>query len=177
MATDDSRSNGLYVYTTSNTTLAEVAVGYNITLSGTVSEYRSSSSPYDLDGTELVSPTSLVVNSKLKYAGDVIPVVLGKDRTPPTQLFSALDVGPDGFLSVPNGVSNITSVNATLVPGTYGLDFWESLEGQLVTVRSDWYDESLHSLMHNFLGAKPHCSGLPRLLWRDMGSWRLARHR
>lgn len=136
VATDDSRSNGLYVYTTSNTTLAEVAVGYNITLSGTVSEYRSSSSPYDLDGTELVSPTSLVVNSKLKYAGDVIPIILGKDRTPPTQLFSALDVGPDGFLSVPNGVSNITSVNATLVPGTYGLDFWESLEGQLVTVPS-----------------------------------------
>ncbi|KAF7978492.1 hypothetical protein HWV62_45637 [Athelia sp. TMB] len=131
-ANGDTRvSNGLYVYTTSTTVLAKVAVGYNITLSGTVSEYRSSSDPFDLYGTELESPTSIVVNSQ---NNTITPVVIGKDRIPPTQLLSALDVGADGYLSVPNGASNLTTINATLVPATYGIDFWESLEGQLVTV-------------------------------------------
>lgn len=64
----------------------------------------------------------------------VKPVILGTDRSPPTQQLSALDNGTDGFLSVPNNVSRIEQVNATLQPEKYGLDFWESLEGQLVTV-------------------------------------------
>lgn len=51
-------------------------------------------------------------------------------------MLSALDVGPDGWLSVPNNVSHIDTVNPTLVPADYGMDFWESLEGQLVTVNS-----------------------------------------
>jgi hypothetical protein len=81
--------------------------------------------------TEITSPTSIRV---LSSGNTVTPVILGKDRSPPTQLFSALDTGADGFLSVPNNSSRIEEVNATLQPDKYGLDFWESLEGQLVTI-------------------------------------------
>ena len=63
-------------------------------------------------------------------------MVLGVDRSPPTQQLSALDTGDDGFLSVPNNQSLVSLRNLTLSPDIYGLDFWESLEGQLVTVKS-----------------------------------------
>ena len=43
-------------------------------------------------------------------------------------------MGNDGFLSVPNNSSRIEVVNATLEPDKYGMDFWESLEGQLVMI-------------------------------------------
>ena len=39
-------------------------------------------------------------------------------------------------MSAPNNVTRLESVNPTLQPDTYGLDFWESLEGQLVVVPS-----------------------------------------
>ncbi|KAJ3531742.1 hypothetical protein NMY22_g8024 [Coprinellus aureogranulatus] len=129
---DDVRvSNGLYIYSTSSTVLNSVSVGDAISLSGKVSEFRSSSNPNYLYLTELTSPTDIHVVSS---GNTVTPVVLGKDRIPPTQLLSALDTGADGFLSVPNNISRIEQVNATLQPDKYGLDFWESLEGQLVTI-------------------------------------------
>lgn len=106
-------------------------VGDFISLSGKVQEYRSSSYPTYLLGTELSSPANITVLS----ANNIIkPVVLGVDRSPPTQYLSALDVGHDGFLSVPNNQSRIAVVNATVEPTKYGLDFWSSLEGQLVTI-------------------------------------------
>lgn len=112
--------------------LNQVSVRDLISLSGKVSEFRPTSAvPNDLFLTEIVSPTNIVV---LSSNNTVTPVILGKDRTPPTQKLSALDNGPDGFLSVPNNVTCLESVNATLQPDQYGLDFWESLEGQLVIV-------------------------------------------
>jgi hypothetical protein len=102
-----------------------------ISLSGIVAEFRSSTAPNDLFLTEIESPSSIVVISS---NNTVTPLVLGKDRSPPTQQLSALDVGPDGFLSAPNNVSRVETVNATLRPEKYGLDFWESLEGQLVKI-------------------------------------------
>jgi len=66
----------------------------------------------------------------------VLSLILGKDRVPPTGQLSELDAGSDGWLSIPNNVTLLESVNATLQPDLYGLDFWESLEGQLVTVPS-----------------------------------------
>jgi hypothetical protein len=121
------------VFTTSKTVLAKVAVGDLISLSGKVSEFRSSTAPDDLFGTELDSPTNITVLAK---NSTITPVVIGKDRFPPTQQMSALDVaaGHDGWLAVPNNQSQIDSVNATLQPTKFGLDFWESLEGQLITV-------------------------------------------
>jgi hypothetical protein len=63
--------------------------------------------------------------------------VIGADRTPPTQALSALDnaAGPDGWLQLPNNQTQLGAVNATLQPDKYGLDFWESLSGRLVTIR------------------------------------------
>jgi len=108
-------------------------VGDLISIDGKVEEFRSSSSPNNLFGTEINSPTNIVVQS----SNNTFPiVVLGRDRSPPTQYLSALDVGDDGFLSVPNNVSRIDTVNAELQPHLYGMDFWESLEGQIVTIRN-----------------------------------------
>ena len=119
------------VYSLAKAVLGAVNVGDYISLSGNITEYRSSASSDYLYLTELQYPTNIVVISS---NNTVTPVVLGKDRTPPTQEFSALDKGPDGFLSVPNNSSRINTVNAALQPDKYGLDFWQSLEGQLVTI-------------------------------------------
>ncbi|KAF5339002.1 hypothetical protein D9611_008738 [Ephemerocybe angulata] len=129
---DDVRvSNGLYIFTSAATVLNAVAVGDAISLSGKVAEFRSNSNPNYLFLTELTSPTNVV---RLSSNNTITPVVLGKDRSPPTQYLSSLDTGADGFLSVPNNSTRIEEVNANLQPEKYGLDFWESLEGQLVTI-------------------------------------------
>lgn len=96
-----------------------------------MTEYRDSSSPNNLFATEITFPTNITVISS---GHSVQPVVLGKDKSPPTLLLSALDQGKDGWLSVPANQSRIEEVNSTLQPHLYGLDFWESLEGQLVTI-------------------------------------------
>jgi hypothetical protein len=111
--------------------LNSVKVGDLVSLNGKVSEFRSSSNPGYLFMTEITSPTNITVVS----SGNVVtPVILGKDRSPPTQLYNSLDAGPDGILSVPNNASLVSAHNATLEPAKYGMDFWESLEGQLVTI-------------------------------------------
>ncbi|KAG9604047.1 DNase I-like protein, partial [Aureobasidium melanogenum] len=62
------------------------------------------------------------------------PLVIGKDTiNPPTKAFSALDKG-DVF-GVPNNLSLISVANPTLIPRNYGMDFWESLSGELVIVK------------------------------------------
>ncbi|KAJ7761516.1 DNase I-like protein [Mycena maculata] len=133
-AVNDTRvSNGLFVFTESSTTLSKVAVGDMITFSGSVDEFRSSADPDYLLLTEIEDPTDIVVVST---KNTVTPVVLGVDLFPPTQKFTALDTGADGFLSVPNNQTQVDTVNATLLPTQYGMDFWQSLNGQLVTVRS-----------------------------------------
>ncbi|KAF9046318.1 Endonuclease/exonuclease/phosphatase [Panaeolus papilionaceus] len=125
-------SNGLFVFSSAAAVLNSVTVGDSISLNGRVSEFRAASRPNDLSITELEAPSNITIISK---GNPVLPVILGQDRSPPTRLFSALDTGRDGFLSVPNNSSRIESVNATLEPSKYGMDFWESLEGQLVTIR------------------------------------------
>lgn len=64
------------------------------------------------------------------------PVILGVDRSPPTELLSSLDPSPEAWLAVPNNQSQVDKANPTLQPTAFGMDFWESLEGQLVTVRT-----------------------------------------
>lgn len=132
-------SNGLSVFTSSKTILASVNVGDNISLSGVVSEFRSTSASNlnNLFITELQSPANITV---LSSDHAVVPLVLGASgtRSPPTQKLSALDgdAGADGWLAVPNNQSLVDVVNAMLQPDQYGMDFWSSLEGQLVTVKS-----------------------------------------
>lgn len=110
-----------------------VAVGDEISLAGVVAEFRSSSSPDDLFGTELDSPKNIKI---ISTGNTVTPVVLGVDRSPPTEKLTSLDVGQDGFLTVPNNQSLVDVKNPTLQPDSFGLDFWESLEGQLVSIKN-----------------------------------------
>nr|VWP01052.1 Small G-protein Ras2 [Ganoderma boninense] len=126
-------SNGLNVFTTSKTILASVAVGDLISLSGKVADFRSTSNPSYLFATELESPTNITI---LSTNNTVAPLVLGQDRSPPTQRLSGLDRGNDGWLSVPGNRSQIEVEDHKLNPTKYGMDFWKSLEGQLVTVPS-----------------------------------------
>lgn len=128
---DDRVSTGLFVFSESSTVLNSVKVGDSITLSGKVEEFIPSDDPTFLTTTELESPTSI----KIVSTNNVVnPIILGVDRSPPTESLSALDVGSDGFLTVPGNQSLVDAVNATVQPTQFGLDFWSSLEGQLVTV-------------------------------------------
>ncbi|KAI8986194.1 DNase I-like protein [Trametes punicea] len=134
-SSDPRVSNGLSIFSESKTVLASVSVGDLVSLSGVVTEFRSSGSPNNLFDTEIDSPKNIVI---LSTNNTVVPLVLGPSgtRSPPTQQLSALDTGRDGWLSVPNNRSLVDVVNATLRPDAFGMDFWSSLEGRLVTVRA-----------------------------------------
>lgn len=126
-SSDDRVSCGVSVFTSSKSILSQVSIGDKITLSGVVSEFHSDNTV--LSVTEIDSPTNITV---LSHNNTVKPLVVGQKRKPPTGQYSALD--HDNFFSVPNNVSQIEAVNATLQPDKFGIDFWESLEGQLITV-------------------------------------------
>ncbi|KAI0059548.1 DNase I-like protein [Artomyces pyxidatus] len=156
-SSDIRASHGIRVFTSSKTILGNVTVGDAISLSARVAEFRSSSDPNDLFGTELDSPTNI---THLSTNNTITPIVLGVDRSPPTQAYSALDTGPDGWLNVPGNVSLIERTNATLVPAKYGLDFWESLEGTLVTVPQPVSLEFPNSFGEFWVRGKWHVTGL-----------------
>jgi hypothetical protein len=124
---DDRTSESAYIFNRSFG--ANLTVGDAIVLNGKVEEYRSSRDYVYL--TEITSP---VLVEKISSGNTVLPLVIGKDTPkPPTKEFSSLDSG-DVF-AVPNNVSLISVANPTLNPKKYGMDFWESLSGELVTVR------------------------------------------
>lgn len=125
-------SNGLRVYG-ATPAIAAAKIGDQISLSGVVSGYQQAGRYNDLFVAELIRPSNVVTMSR---GHSVVPVLLGRDRIPPTTGLSALDLGPDGWLSLPNNVTQVDRVNATLDPRLYGLDFWHSLDGQLVTIPS-----------------------------------------
>lgn len=119
-------SESLYVYGSS--AVSEVSVGDIVTLGGKISEYRSNKGYVYL--TELTSPSDIEVVSS---DNDVVPLVIGSEGlSPPTEQFSALDDG--NIFGIPNNESQISSTNAVLQPTKYGIDFWESLSGELVTI-------------------------------------------
>ncbi|PVG00410.1 DNase I-like protein [Serendipita vermifera] len=129
-ADDNNSDNAIYVYTTSKTTLAQVAPGDIVTLSAKVAEYRSNKDYIFL--TELSSPANI---TKLSSGNPVTPIVIGVNGLhPPTQQFSSLDEG--GVLAVPNNVSLVSVANPTRKSDQYGLDFWEGLSGKLVKITS-----------------------------------------
>ncbi|MBE3042035.1 hypothetical protein IMZ48_05520 [Candidatus Bathyarchaeota archaeon] len=81
--------------------------------------------------TELTSPQNITVVSS---GNEVKPLVIGEDTLPPpTSRYSSLDEG--GIWGVPNNVSLISVTNPKLKPKKYGMDFWESLVGELVTIK------------------------------------------
>jgi predicted extracellular nuclease len=114
-----STSEGLFVFTSSTPT---VQVGDDVSVDGTVSEFRSGGATgTDLSTTELDGPKTTVVSS-----GNALPapVVIGVDRTPPAQSVYA---GNPGDLEAPG---------VTFDPKTNAIDFDESLEGMRVAVRN-----------------------------------------
>ncbi|KAL8726438.1 MAG: hypothetical protein Q9166_006716 [cf. Caloplaca sp. 2 TL-2023] len=134
---DDDEQTSESVYIFSRTVGANLTAGDIITLDGSVTEYRTSSDYLYL--TEVTGPRNVQVVSK---GNPVEPVVLGattsaiiggKDVSPPTEQYSRLDNG-DVF-GVPNNVSRISQVNPQLEPTNYGMDFWESLSGELVAIQ------------------------------------------
>ncbi|KAI7553959.1 DNase I-like protein [Hortaea werneckii] len=125
---DSKTSESIYVFGDSG--LHSVEIGDIISLNGEVDEYRSSDAYLYL--TEITSPSEItVVSSNNK----VTPRVLGsKGYKPPTRQYTSLDDGD--IFGVPNNVSQISVDNPTLQPKLYGLDFWESINGELVTIKS-----------------------------------------
>jgi hypothetical protein len=124
---DDKTSESIYVFGSSFG--ANLTVGDSIVVGGKVTEYRSTKDYIYL--TELASP---VLVKKVSSGNKVTPLVIGEDTTsPPTEQYSKLD-GGDVF-NVPNNVTQISTANPVLNPRQYGLDFWESLSGELVTVK------------------------------------------
>jgi predicted extracellular nuclease len=116
---DPATSEGIYVYTRGS---VSVAVGDAVTVDGVVQEFRpgGSGGNDNLTTTEITSPT-VTVDSQ----GNALPaaVVLGVDRTAPPQ---TIEQGDPGSVEYPDAVFD---------PSTNAIDFYESLEGMLVTVR------------------------------------------
>jgi hypothetical protein len=96
-SSDDRESNGVNVFTSSKTILAQVVIGDLIILNGIVNEFRSDATV--LSVTEIGSPTNITV---LSSNNTVSPVILGVDRTPPTQDYSSLDTGNAGVSMASN---------------------------------------------------------------------------
>lgn len=116
---DPATSEGVYVYTRGR---IPVAVGDAVTVDGVVQEFRpgGSGGNDNLTTTEITAPT-VTVDSH----GNTVPapVVLGIDRTAPPQ---TIERGDPGSVEYPDAVFD---------PATNAIDFYESLEGMLVTVR------------------------------------------
>jgi predicted extracellular nuclease len=124
---DRATSDAIYVF--GRAFASNLSVGDGIVLGGRVSEYRSNRDYLFL--TQIDRPTLSV---RVSSGNSVKPLVIGKDTLgPPTEAYSSLDNGD--VLGVPNNVSLISTSNPTLEPSKYGLDFWESLSGELVTVQ------------------------------------------
>lgn len=117
-------SEGIFVFTNSAPT---VAVGDPVLVSGTVVEFRPGGDATNLTVTEITSNNAVQTLKVVPWigapAGSIAPVVLGTDRSAPTE-------------SINNDFSAGSSGNVETAgdfdPTTEGLDFWESLEGMLV---------------------------------------------
>lgn len=103
---DVATSDAIFVFTR---TRASVAVGDLLEVRGVVAEFSPGAGGLSI--TELENATWMKVGT-----GTIAPVVIGVDRLPPTQV-----IDNDGLTSYD--------------PATDGIDFYESLEGMLVTVR------------------------------------------
>lgn len=125
---DPATSDSIFVF--SSTVGNSLSVGDEISLDARVVEYRSSSAYLYL--TELSTPRNVRV---LSTDNTVTPLIIGEDTTnPPTEQYSSLDGGD--VYTVPNDVATVAAENPVLAPEEYGLDFWESLSGELVTIQN-----------------------------------------
>ncbi|KDN51948.1 hypothetical protein RSAG8_00499, partial [Rhizoctonia solani AG-8 WAC10335] len=127
-------SKGIYVFSTSATVRSQVTVGDIVSLgSARVAPYRAAADADNIFLNELTSPTNITV---LSSNNTVTPIVIGVDRPgPPTEQYTSLD-GNRNVFSFPNNQSQLSTANPTLQPAAYGLDYWQSLVGTLVTVHA-----------------------------------------
>lgn len=127
----DSRvSDAVYIYGPALAKNTSISTGDVLVLGGKVSEYRSNK-----DYLYLTQITSPKVAAVLEHDQQVASKIIGKDTlSPPTVQYTSLDEG-DVF-AVPNNKSLVSVANPILEPEKYGLDFWESLSGQLVTIKN-----------------------------------------
>lgn len=125
---DPATSESIFVF--SSTVGGTLSVGDEVSLDAKVTEYRSSSAYLFL--TELSSPRNLQILSR---NNSVTPLVIGQDTAdPPTVQYSSLDGGD--IYALPNGAANVSTEDPVLNPDEFGLDFWESLSGELVTIQN-----------------------------------------
>ncbi|CUA75138.1 hypothetical protein RSOLAG22IIIB_01784 [Rhizoctonia solani] len=126
-------SKGIYVFSTSATVRGQVAVGDIVSLgSAHVALYRATADTDNIFLSELTSPTNITV---LSSNNTVTPIVIGVDRPgPPTEQYTSLDDG--NVFGFPNNQSQLSTADLTLQPTAYGLDYWQSLVGSLVSVRA-----------------------------------------
>ena len=122
---DARTSDGIFVF---GRNLSAV-VGNTVAVNGRVAEFRSTAAYIPL--LEITNPSIRTIAT----GGQVVPLEIGNDGLlPPTEQYSVLD-GGDVF-AVPNNQSLVSVANPMLEPSKYGLDFLESLQGQLVTIKS-----------------------------------------
>ena len=123
---DAATSDGIFVFTSSAPTQA---VGDAVLVSGTVTEFRAGgAASSNLTVTEIVHNAGVeplvVVPWNDAPAGGITATVLGTDRVLPTQKIND-DFGAGG--------GNVET-GGDFDPANEGIDFWESLEGMLVSV-------------------------------------------
>jgi predicted extracellular nuclease len=125
---DDPRtSESIYIYTNGTVT---ATVGDVVSIDGRVAEFRPSESPTSLLLTEIVQP---VIADTVSTGNDVLPLTIGSDIPfPPTKQYTSLDNGD--IFSLPNDQSRTSVGNPVLAPRRYGLDYWESICAELVTI-------------------------------------------
>lgn len=128
---DAATSESVFVYSSALAgASSQVSVGDVVSLDAKVTEYRSTATYLYL--TELSSPSNVQV---LSSNNTVTPLVVGEDTSdPPTEQFASLDGGD--IYALPNAAATLSANSSALDPLAYGLDFWESLSGELVTIRN-----------------------------------------
>ena len=123
---DVATSDGIFVFT-STAPPAAAAVGAQVLVSGTVSEFRPGNDVENLTVTQIGSPTVTPYVGNALFTNTVIaPTILGNGgRMPPTDIIDNDSLG------------NVETSGTTLFdPVQDGLDFDESLEGMLVQVNN-----------------------------------------
>jgi endonuclease/exonuclease/phosphatase family metal-dependent hydrolase len=113
-------SEAIFVFTSSS---PGRTIGDQVTVNGTVAEFRPGNSPTNLTTTEITSPVVTLIS-----AGNPLPapVVIGAGgRLPPTKVISS------GAAS-----GNVENAGSTFDPAINGIDFYESLEAMRVQINN-----------------------------------------
>ncbi|KAL8687705.1 MAG: hypothetical protein Q9218_006199 [Villophora microphyllina] len=133
---DESTSESIRVY---NLLFGyDFTVGDIVTFDGQIDEMKDW--PLDLFYPVITYPHNA---RRVSKGNPVKPVLLGqstsgiignKDMRPPTEQYNKLDNGD--IFGFPNDVARVSEVDSLLEPTGYGMDFFQSLLGELVTIQN-----------------------------------------